>query len=63
MQFSSFLILLVALVVVVDQVQSQYLPYYGYGLGYGYNALAYGNPYYGYGVYGKREAGFVTQQQ
>lgn len=51
-----FLVALVLFLFVTNEVVAQYLPYYGYGLGYGYNAYAFGAPHPI--VYGKREAGF-----
>lgn len=51
-----FLVALFLCIFVANEVVGQYLPYYGNGLGYGYNAYAFGSPYPI--VYGKREAGF-----
>lgn len=58
------LTILLICVFVVDETAAQYFPFFGNGLGYGYNAYSYGNPlqtllYGNYnGYYGKREAGF-----
>lgn len=57
---STLIACLATLLVLIVVVDAQYLPYFGNGLGYGYNAYAFNNPYsflYG-GYYGKREAGF-----